>query len=83
MTFHDFFHDLFKFSKTLGLAVTFKNFKKFPCFKSFFKTLKSSKDTNSGVHRNVCRLRWLITYFYHLHGHDCLVISSTLSRANS
>ena len=25
MTFHDFFHDLFKFSKTLGLAVSFKN----------------------------------------------------------
>ena len=22
--FHDFFHDLFKFSKTLGLAVTFE-----------------------------------------------------------
>ena len=26
LRFHDFFHDLFKFSKTLGLAVTFKNF---------------------------------------------------------
>ena len=25
MTSHDFFHDLFKFSKTLGLAVSFKN----------------------------------------------------------
>ena len=33
MTFHDFFHDLFKFSKTLGLAVTFKRFKNFPCFR--------------------------------------------------
>ena len=33
--FHDFFHDLFKFSKTLGLAVTFKNFKNFPCFRVF------------------------------------------------
>ena len=36
MTFHDFFHDLFKFSKTLGLAVSFKNFKKFPCFRVFY-----------------------------------------------
>ena len=25
MTFYDFFHDLFKFSKKLGLGVTFKN----------------------------------------------------------
>ena len=33
--FHDFFHDLFKISKTLGLAVTFKNFKNFPCFRVF------------------------------------------------
>ena len=36
MTFNDFFHDLFKFSKTLGLAVSFKNFKKFPCFRVFY-----------------------------------------------
>ena len=34
--FHDFIHDLFKFSKTLGLAVSFKNFKNFPCFGVFF-----------------------------------------------
>ena len=29
------FHDLFSFSKTLGLAVIFKNFKNFPCFRVF------------------------------------------------
>ena len=34
--FHDFFHDLFKFSMTLGLAVTFKKFQNLPCFKVFF-----------------------------------------------
>ena len=34
--FHDFFHDLFKFSITLGLAVTFENFQNFPCFRVFF-----------------------------------------------
>ena len=28
--FHDFFHDLYKFSMTLGLVVTFKNFHNFP-----------------------------------------------------
>ena len=36
MTFHHFFHDLFKFSKTLGLAVSFKHFKNFPCFRVFY-----------------------------------------------
>ena len=35
MTFHDFFHDLFKFFKTLGLAVRFK-IKTFTCFRAFF-----------------------------------------------
>ena len=28
-------HDLFSLSKTLGLAVIFKNFKNFPCFRVF------------------------------------------------
>ena len=36
MTFHGFFHDLFKFSKTLGLVVTFRNFQDFPCLGVFF-----------------------------------------------
>ena len=43
MTFHDFLHDLFKFSKTLGLAVS--------CLKLYFLTLNSSTDTNSGIHQ--------------------------------
>ena len=30
------FHDFFKFSKTLGLVVTFKKFKNFPCFRVVF-----------------------------------------------
>ena len=34
--FRGFFHDLFKFSIILGLAVTFKNFQNFPCFRVFF-----------------------------------------------
>ena len=33
---HDFFHDLFKFSITLGLAVTYENFQNFPCFRVLF-----------------------------------------------
>ena len=36
MTFYDFFHDHFKFSMTLGLAVIFKNLQNFPCFSIFF-----------------------------------------------
>ena len=34
--FHDFFHDLFKFSKTLRLIVTLKNVDSFPCLGVFF-----------------------------------------------
>ena len=34
--FRGFFHDLFKFSIILGLAVTFKNFQNFLCFRVFF-----------------------------------------------
>ena len=30
------FHDLFKFSKTLGVTVSFKTFTNFPCFGVFF-----------------------------------------------
>ena len=43
MTFHDFFHDLFKLSKTLGLAVIFKNTKPLLVFEHFL-TLNSSTD---------------------------------------
>ena len=32
----DFFHDLFKFSKTLGLVVTFKNVHNFRCLGGIF-----------------------------------------------
>ena len=30
-------------------------------FHDFSMTLNSSTDTNSGVHRNVCHMHWLIT----------------------
>ena len=36
MTFHDFFHELFKFSMTIGLAVTLQNIQTFPCFRLLF-----------------------------------------------
>ena len=62
MTFHDFFHDFFKFSKTIGLAVTFTNLRTFLALE-YFLTLNSWTDTNSGVHQNACRLRCLITLY--------------------
>ena len=34
--FPDFFHDLFEFSTSLGLAVIFENFQNFTCFSIFF-----------------------------------------------
>ena len=54
MTFHDLFHDLFKFSITLRLAVTFKNFQTFPYFRVFFD-LAQLTGKKLGVHQNVCR----------------------------
>ena len=36
MTFNEFFRDLFTFSTTLCLAVTFKNVQNSPCFRVFF-----------------------------------------------
>ena len=59
--FHDYFHDLFKFSMTFGLAVTFENFQNVPCFRIYFLTLNSSTDTNSSVYQNGCRSPSLIT----------------------
>ena len=41
MTFHDLFHDFFKFSKTLGLTVSFKNSKHLLALEHFV-TLNSS-----------------------------------------
>ena len=60
MTFHDFFHDLIKLSKTLGLA---KNTKPLLVLEQFL-TGKGSTDTDAGVHQNPCRLRCLITSLY-------------------
>ena len=40
--FHDF-PGLFEFPKTLGLAVTLKNFKNFPCFRVFLDSKQFNK----------------------------------------
>ena len=45
------FHDLFKFSMTLGLAFTFKYLQKFTC-----SWVERDKDTNSGVRQDARRL---------------------------
>ena len=49
--------------RTLSLAVSFKNFKNFPCFRVFFD-LNSLTDINSGVNQNACRVYCLITPLY-------------------
>ena len=46
MTFHDFFHDVFKLSKTLGLALSFKNTKPLLVLEHFL-TVKSSTQTRA------------------------------------
>ena len=48
---------------TLGLGVTFENFQTLPVLAYFF-TLKSSTETNSGIHQNEKRSRCLITPLY-------------------
>ena len=60
--FHDF-PGLFEFPKTLGLAVTLKNWKTFLVL-GYFWTLNSSTNTNSGVPQNVLYLGCLKTPFY-------------------
>ena len=45
MTFHYFFHDLSKFSMTLGLAATLKIFQDFPCFRVFFDLTQCNRQT--------------------------------------
>ena len=49
--------------RTLSLAVSFKHFKNFPCFRVFFD-LNSLTDINSGVNQNACRVYCLITPLY-------------------
>ena len=36
MTFHDFFHDLYEFSMTLGFVIAFTHFHRFPSLGVFF-----------------------------------------------
>ena len=55
MTFHDFFHDLLKFFKTLGELSRSKILKTFLVL-GYFWTLHSSKDTNTGVPQNAWHL---------------------------
>ena len=57
------FHDLFKFSRTLGSAVNFKNSKTFLALE-YFLALNSSTYTNSGAQQNVCHVHCLITPLY-------------------
>ena len=61
MTFYDFFHDLFTFFKTLGLAVTFKNFKDFPCLRVFLGVTQFNRHKHSGVNQNAYRSRCSVT----------------------
>ena len=63
MTFHNFLHDLFKFSKTMGSAVSFKNSNPFLVLE-YFLTLNSSIGTNAGAHQNAWHLCCLITPLY-------------------
>ena len=78
LTSHDLFHDLFMFSKALGLATSVKNSK--PLFVlEHFLTLNSSTDTNSGVHQNACHLRCLTISLYLTSSWPCISAVNNLS----
>ena len=54
MTFQSFFHDIFQFFMTLGLAVTFENFQNYPCFRVIqFKKTQTPVSTKMRVIRAV------------------------------
>ena len=56
------------FSMTLGLAVTFQNFKTLLVLAYFFYVSETvSTETNSGIHQSACRSCGLITPLFFLH----------------
>ena len=55
------------FSMTLGLAVTFQNFKTLLVLAYFFYVSETSTETNSGIHQSACRSFGLITPVFFLH----------------
>ena len=61
--FHDFLHDLFKFSKTLGLAVSFKNSNTFLVLEYFWPLTVQQTQTLAST-KNVYRLHRLVTPSY-------------------
>ena len=74
------FHDLFKFSKTLGLAVSFKNSKTFLVLQ-YFLTLNSSTDTNSGIHQKC--VRFVFNYSSLSYNYMFLAFSSAVSNLSN
>ena len=74
------FHDLFKFSKTLGLAVSFKNSKTFLVLQ-YFLTLNSSTDTNSGIHQKC--VRFVFNYSSLSYNYMVLTFSSAVSNLSN
>ena len=77
---HDFLHDLFKFSKTLGLAVSFKKSKTFLVLQ-YFLTLNSSTDANSGIHQKCV---WFVFNYSSLsYNYMVLAFSSAVSNLSN
>ena len=66
MTFHDFFHDLYKFSMTLGLAATLNNSQNFPFFRVFFALTQYNKQTLvSTKMRTICNVKSLVSMLHY------------------
>jgi len=72
MTFHEFFHDLFKFSMK-GYAVNFKNFQNYSCFKVFFNFKQFNRKTLVSIKMCAVRDVWLLLSISH---RLCFVICS-------
>ena len=69
MSFHDFFHGLFKFSMALGLVVTFKNFHNFPSLGVFFDLKQLNR------HRLWCLPKWVPFAFFNYSSLSYIVLA--------
>ena len=79
MTFHDFFHDLFKLSKTLGLAVIFTKYKTFTCFRAFVERKKFNRHK---IRRSPKRMAFTLLNYFSL-SHIVLAFSSAVNNLSN
>ena len=74
--FHDFFQEIFKLSKTLGIAISFKQFTNFPCFRGIFDL----KQFNG--HKLWCQQQCLPFSLFNYSSLSCIVLALASAGTN-